>query len=155
MILPTKQRGQYLSLYVVMDLFSRYILAWMHSRKENSALSSQLIAEAHKRYGIAPDRLTLHQDRGVPMTAHCYLDLLAELSITASRSRPRVSNDSAMSESQFKTMKYQPDFQRRFDSYGHAISWCDDYVRWYNEGHNHSNIAGFPLSHKRCPLQLT
>lgn len=141
--LPTKQRGQYLSLYVVMDLFSRYIVAWMLSRKENSALSSQLIAEAHKRYDIAPDRLILHQDRGVPMTAHCYLDLLAELSITASHSRPRVSNDNAMSESQFKTMKYQPDYPRRFDSYGHAMRWCDDYVRWYNENHHHSNLAGF------------
>lgn len=141
--LPTKQRGQYLSLYVVMDLFSRYIVAWMLSRKENSALSSQLIAEAHKRYDIAPDRLTLHQDRGVPMTAHCYLDLLAELSITASHSRPRVSNDNAMSESQFKTMKYQPDYPRRFESYGHAMRWCYDYVRWYNESHHLSNLAGF------------
>lgn len=141
--LATKQRGQYLSLYVVMDLFSRYIVAWMLSRKENSALSSQLIAQAHKRYEISPDRLTLHQDRGVPMTAHCYLDLLAELSITASHSRPRVSNDNAMSESQFKTMKYQPDYPRRFDSYGHAMRWCEDYVRWYNESHHHSNLAGF------------
>lgn len=88
----------------------------MLSRKENSALSSQLIAEAHKRYEIAPDCLTLHQDRGVPMTAHCYLDLLAELSITASHSRPRVSNDNAMSELQFKTMKYQPDYPHRFES---------------------------------------
>lgn len=141
--LPTQRRGEYLSLYVVMDLFSRYIVAWMLSRKENSALSSQLIAEAHQRYHIAPDRLTLHQDRGVPMTAHCYLDLLAELSITASHSRPRVSNDNAMSESQFKTMKYQPDYPRRFESYDHAMRWCKDYVHWYNHSHHHSSLAGF------------
>jgi transposase InsO family protein len=141
--LPTQQRGEYLSLYVVMDLFSRYIVAWMLSRKENSALASQLIAEAYKRYNIAPDRLTLHQDRGVPMTAHCYLDLLAELHITASHSRPRVSNDNAMSESQFKTMKYQPDYPRRFDHYDHGMQWTKDYTQWYNHSHHHSGLAGF------------
>lgn len=141
--LPTKKRGEYLSLYVVMDLFSRHIVAWMLSRKENSALSSHLIAEAHERYNIQPETLTLHQDRGMPMTAHCYLDLLGELAITASHSRPRVSNDNAMSESQFKTMKYQPDYPRRFDSYDHAMRWCEDYVRWYNQDHHHSSLAGF------------
>ena len=141
--LPTQRRGEYLSLYVVMDLFSRHIVAWMLSRKENSALSSQLIEQAYERYGIAPNSLTLHQDRGVPMTAHCYLDLLGELAITASHSRPRVSNDNAMSESQFKTMKYQPDYPRRFDNYGHALRWCDDYVQWYSHQHHHSALAGF------------
>ena len=141
--LATVRRGEYLSLYVVMDLFSRYIVVWMLSRKENSALSSQLIAEAYDRYGIDPNSLTLHQDRGVPMTAHCYLDLLGELAITASHSRPRVSNDNAMSESQFKTMKYQPDYPRRFTSYDHAMRWCEDYVQWYNHDHHHSSLAGF------------
>ena len=82
-------------LYVVMDLFSRFIVAWMLSRKENSTLSTQLIAEASDRYGIIPGQLTLHQDRGSPMIAH-YLDLLGELSITASHSQPRVSNDNPM-----------------------------------------------------------
>lgn len=141
--LPTQKRGEYLSLYVMMDLFSRYIVAWMLSRKENSALSSQLIDEAYQRHAIQPDTLTLHQDRGVPMTAHCYLDLLGELAITASHSRPRVSNDNPMSESQFKTMKYQPDYPRRFDDYDHAMRWCEDYVHWYNHGHHHSSLAGF------------
>lgn len=141
--LPTQRRGEYLSLYVVMDLYSRHILAWMLSRKENSALSSQLIEEAYSRYAILPDSLTLHQDRGVPMTAHCYLDLLSELAVTASHSRPKVSNDNPMSESQFKTLKYQPDYPRRFDSYGHAMRWCEDYVRWYNHDHHHSSLAGF------------
>jgi len=121
-----------------MDLFSRYIVAWMLSRKENSALASQLMLEAAQRYEIPSDTLTLHQDRGAPMTAHCYLDLLSELAITASHSRPRVSNDNAMSEAQFKTLKYQPDYPRRFDDYAHAQHWCQDYVRWYNEDHHHS-----------------
>ncbi len=118
--LATVKRGEYLSLYVVMDLFSRFIVAWMLSRKENSALSGQLIQQAYENYHIDPEQLTLHQDRGSPMTAHCmtahcYLDLLSELAITASHSRPRVSNDNAMSEAQFKTLKYQPDYPRRFD----------------------------------------
>ena len=141
--LPTLRRGEYLSLYVVMDLFSRYIVAWMLSRKENSALASQLMLEAAQRYAIPMDTLTLHQDRGAPMTAHCYLDLLSELAITASHSRPRVSNDNPMSEAQFKTLKYQPDYPRRFEDYAHAQHWCQDYVRWYNDDHHHSALNGF------------
>jgi putative transposase len=141
--LPTRKRGEYLSLYVIMDLFSRHIVAWMLSRKENSALSSQLIDEAAQRYDIGPGNLTLHQDRGTPMIAHCYLDLLSELAITASHSRPRVSNDNPMSEAQFKTLKYQPDYPRRFDHYDHAMRWCNDYVEWYNHMHHHSSLEGF------------
>lgn len=118
--LATQKRGEYLSLYVIMDLFSRYIVAWMLSRKENSSLASQLIQEAVCRYDIHANNLILHQDRGAPMTAHCYLDLLSELAVTASHSRPRVSNDNPMSEAQFKTLKYQPDYPRRFENYGHA-----------------------------------
>lgn len=143
--LPLRIRGIYLSLYVVMDLYSRFILAWMLSRKENSGLASQLIAEAHSRYRIGHP-LTLHQDRGSPMIAQSYLDLLGELTITASHSRPRVSNDNAMSESQFKTMKYQPDYPRRFDGLEHARQWCEDYVGWYNFQHHHSALAGFTPS---------
>lgn len=141
--LATQQRGIYLSLYVVMDLFSRFIVSWMLSHKENSALSSQLIQQASERYHIAPGQLTLHQDRGSPMTAHCYLDLLGELAITASHSRPRVSNDNAMSEAGFKTLKYQPDYPRRFQNIHHAQTWCRDYVKWYNHDHHHSALAGF------------
>lgn len=142
--LPLQARGVYLSLYVVMDLYSRYIVAWMLSSKENSALAQQLMSEAHERYQISS--LTLHQDRGAPMMANAYLDLLAELSITASHSRPRVSNDNAMSESQFKTMKYQPDYPRRFDGIQHARLWCEDYVDWYNFRHHHSTLNGFTPS---------
>lgn len=141
--LATNKRGEYLSLYVVMDLFSRYIVAWMLSRKENSALASQLMQEAIDRYAIEGNRLTIHQDRGTPMTAHCYLDLLSELAVTASHSRPRVSNDNAMSEAQFKTLKYQPDYPRRFQDYDHGQRWCEDYVTWYNASHHHSSLGGF------------
>lgn len=102
---------------------SRVIIAWMLSRKENSALAQQLMREAHERYQLTAP-LTIHQDRGAPMTAHAYLDLLSELQITASNSRPRVSNgnDNPHLESQFKTMKYQPDYPKRFQDIGHASS---------------------------------
>jgi len=136
-------RGVYLSLYVVMDLFSRYVVAWMLSKKENSALSRQLMNEAATRYAIAPGQLTLHQDRGSPMTAHGYLDDMRELDITCSHSRPRVSNDNPFSESQFKTQKYQPDYPGRFDNVVHARRWCEDYFTWYNDEHHHSGIAGY------------
>jgi putative transposase len=141
--LPTRQRGVYLCLYVVLDLFSRFVVAWMVSRKENSALAKQLIHEASARYHIAFGQLTLHQDRGAPMTARGYLDLMVELEITCSHSRPRVSNDNPHSESQFKTLKQQPDYPGRFESLGHARQWCADYVDWYNFHHQHSGLAYF------------
>lgn len=141
--LPTRQRGRYLNVYLVLDLFSRFIVAWMISRKENAALAQQLMQEASERYGIAYGSLTLHQDRGAPMIAHRYLDLMGELGITCSHSRPRVSNDNSFSESQFKTAKYQPDYPGRFDDLGHAQRWFRDYVHWYNREHHHSGLAGY------------
>jgi putative transposase len=138
-----QHRGVYLCLYVVIDLFSRFVLAWMLSRKENSALSQQLMQQAIARYPQAATSLTIHQDRGSPMIAHGYLDLLGELGATASHSRPRVSNDNAFSESQFKTLKYQPDYPRRFEHYAHAERWCRDYFDWYNFQHHHSALAGY------------
>ncbi len=141
--LPLMRRGIYLSLYVVLDLFSRFAVAWMISKKENSALAEQLMNEAVTRYGIAPGQLTLHQDRGSAMIAHGYLESMKELDVTCSHSRPRVSNDNAFSESQFKTQKYQPDYPGRFDSVAHARGWCEDYFDWYNFKHHHSGLAGF------------
>jgi putative transposase len=141
--LPTVQRGVYLSLYVVLDLYSRFIVAWMVSRKENSALAKQLVQEAASRYAIALGQLTLHQDRGAPMTARGYLDLMAELEITCSHSRPRVSNDNPFSESQFKTCKQQPDDPRRFVHVSHAREWFSGYANGYNFDHQHSGLAYF------------
>ena len=141
--LPLVRRGIYLSLYVVLDLFSRFVVAWMVSLKESSALSKQLMDEATARYDIAPGQLTLHQDRGSPMTAHGYLDQMKELDVTCSHSRPRVSNDNPFSESQFKTQKYQPDYPGRFADITHARGWCENYFKWYNAEHHHSGLAGF------------
>lgn len=141
--LPLVTRGIYLSLYVVLDLFSRFVVAWMVSMKENSALARQLMDEATARYGIVPGQLTVHQDRGSPMIAHGFLDLMRALDVTCSHSRPRVSNDNAFSESQFKTQKYQPDYPGRFDHSAHARDWCGDYFDWYNFDHHHSGLGGF------------
>ncbi len=141
--LATERSGQYLSLYVVLDLYSRFVVAWMISCKENSALAQQLMQEAMARYAIAIDQLTIHQDRGTPMTAHAYLDLMGELGATCSHSRPRVSNDNPFSESQFKTQKYQPDYPGRFADIAQARAWCEVYFQWYNFSHHHSGLRGF------------
>jgi len=141
--LRTNTNGVYLTLYAVLDLYSRYVVAWMVSRKENSALAQQLMDEATHRYAIQPGQLTIHQDRGSPMVAHRYIDLMSELGVTLSHSRPRVSNDNAMSESQFKTQKYQPDYPGRFTNTAHATQWCEEYFSWYNFQHHHSGLAGF------------
>jgi len=141
--LATRARGVYLTLYVVLDLFSRFVLAWMVSRKENSALAQQLMAEATARYRITSGQLTIHQDRGAPMTAHRYIDQLSEMGVMLSHSRPRVSNDNAFSEAQFKTQKYQPDYPGKFDHSAHARTWCGTYFDWYNFDHHHAGLAGY------------
>jgi putative transposase len=141
--LPTLQRGPYLSLYVVLDLYRRYALAWLVSRKENSALAQCVMQEAIGRDAVAYGQLTLHQDRGAPMIAPTYLDLMAELGVTGSHSRPRVSNDNPVSESQFKTLRYPPDDPGRFQDVGHARPWCEDYFQWYNHVHHHRGLAYF------------
>ena len=141
--LRTRVPGVYLTLYVVLDLFSRYALAWMVSRKENAALAMQLMDEATHRYGIMPEQLTIHQDRGSPMIAHRYIDMLHDLGVTLSHSRPRVSNDNPVSEAQFKTMKYQPTYPGIFDNTAHGIQWCDEYFDWYNFTHHHSGLNGY------------
>ena len=141
--LATRARSVYLTLYVVLDLFSRFVLAWMVSRKENSALAQQLMAEATARYRIDAGQLTIHQDRGAPMTANRYIDLMSEMGVVLSHSRPRVSNDNAFSEAQFKTQKYQPDYPGRFDHGAHARTWCQTYFNWYNFEHHHAGLAGY------------
>lgn len=141
--LASTARGPHLSLYVIIDLYSRYALAWMISRKENSALARQLVTEAIARYGIAYGALTLHQDRGAPMIARGYLDMLGDLGVTSSHSRPRVSNDNPFSEAQFRTLKYQPDYPGRFDSPSHAREWCAGYFDWYNHHHHHAGLGGY------------
>lgn len=141
--LPTHVKGVFLNLYLVLDLFSRYPVAWMVAARENSALAKQLIAEAFVRWGLEPGSVTLHNDRGAPMTALGFIDLLAELGITRSVSRPRVSNDNPFSESCFKTVKGQPSYPGRFRGVEDARRWCAAFFAWYSDCHRHSGLASF------------
>ena len=141
--LPTHTSGVFLSLYVILDLFSRYVVAWMVADHENSALAKQLFAEAVSRYGIEPGELIVHQDRGAPMTSHGFAELLAQLGVDRSYSRPRVSNDNPFSESQFHTLKYQPDYPGRFRDARHGRAWSAEYFGWYNDDHHHEGLALF------------
>ena len=113
-----------------LDLFSRYVLSWIESTKEISALAMQLMDEASARYSIKPGTLSIHQDRGSPMIAHRYIDLLAELGVSLSHSRPRVSNDNPFGENQFKGIEYQPDYPGCFACVAEARRWFDVYVAW-------------------------
>lgn len=133
----------FLNLYVILDLFSRYVVAWMVADRESSALAKQLFAEAISRYGIEPGELLVHMDRGAPMTSHGFAGLLGELGVERSYSRPRVSNDNAFSESHFHTIKYQPDYPGRFEHVHHARRWLAEFFAWYNEGHHHEGLALF------------
>lgn len=115
----------------------------MIAERENSALAKQLFAEAITRYQIPPGSITVHNDRGAPMTATGFIDLLAELRVERSLSRPRVSNDNPHSESCFKTIKYQPDYPGRFYDVAHARRWFADFFAWYANQHRHSGLALF------------
>lgn len=141
--LATYVPGVFLNLYLVLDLFSRYPVAWMVAERENSALSKQLFAEAITRYELEPGTITVHNDRGAPMTASGFVDMLAQLGVERSKSRPRVSNDNAFSESCFKTVKYQPDYPGRFRDIAHARRWFLEFFDWYANRHRHSGLALF------------
>jgi len=141
--LATFVSGTFLNLYVILDLFSRYVVAWMVAERENSALAQQLFAEAICRYRIEPGKLVVHQDRGAPMTAHGFAELLSALSVDRSYSRPRVSNDNPHQESHFHTLKYQPDYPGRFRDARHARQWCAEFFRWYNDDHHHEGLNLF------------
>lgn len=141
--LATYVQGVFLNLYLVLDMFSRFPVAWMVAEHENSALAKQLFAEAITRYKLEPGSITVHNDRGAPMTAVGFIDLLATLGVQRSVSRPRVSNDNPYSEACFKTVKYQPDYPGRFSGIGHARRWLGDFFDWYAHHHRHSGLALF------------
>lgn len=140
--LALQERGTWAYLYVLIDLYSRYIVGWMIADTENSALACRFVGTCAAEHQIAPGSLIVHQDRGAPMTARNFLALLAELKIDASHSRPRVSNDNPFSESQFKTIKTQPDYPAFFRDAAHARIWCAEYFAWYNDEHQHSGLNG-------------
>jgi putative transposase len=140
--LATTAVGVFLHAYVIIDLFSRYVVGWMVAPKESKHLAAQLFAETIARHGVEPG-LTLHADRGSAMKSDTLAQLLATLGVQRSFSRPHVSDDNAFSEAQFKTLKYQPDYPGRFTGELHARGWLAPFFGWHNDEHHHSNLALF------------
>ena len=128
-------------LYVILDIFSRYVVGWLAAGRESKVLARRLIATTLERQGIRPGELTLHSDRGAAMISKPVAFLLADLGVTKSHSRPRVSNDNPYSESHFKTMKYRPETPKRFASVGHVCGVFGDLFGWYNHQHRHSGLG--------------
>lgn len=135
------QKWTYFHLYVILDVFSRYVVGWLVADKESAALAKKLIEECCERQQIEPGKLTVHADRGTSMKSKPVALLLADLGATKSHSRPQVSNDNPFSEAQFRTLKYRPDFPERFGSLEHARQHCVDFFKWYNHEHYHSGLA--------------
>lgn len=131
----------YFYLYVIMDIFSRYVVGWMVAHRELAILAERLIAETCEKHGIATGQLTIHADRGSSMRSKSVALLLSDLGVTKTHSRPHVSNDNPYSEAQFKTLKYCPAFPERFGSLEDARAFCRSFFGWYNEEHHHSGIA--------------
>lgn len=144
----TKLKGSvkwtYYCLYVILDIFSRYVVGWMLAHRESAALAKKLIEETCAKQGIEPEQLTLHADRGTSMKSKPVALLLSDLGVTKTHSRPHVSNDNPFSESQFKTMKYRPEFPGRFGSIEDGRGFSRTFFDWYNNEHNHSGIAMLP-----------
>jgi putative transposase len=136
---PAKWNHYY--LYVIIDIFSRYVVGWMVATKETGILAKALIAETCKRQAIREEQLIIHSDRGPSMTSKTVALLLADLGVVKSLNRPYVSNDNPYSESQFKTLKYRPLFPKRFGSIQDARSVCRSLFAWYNKEHYHTGIA--------------
>lgn len=134
-------KGSRFQLYVILDIFSRYVVGWMLATRESAQLAARLIRETCDKECVRADQLTIHSDRGPAMKSHNVAQLLAALGVDKSHSRPHVSNDNPFSESQFKTLKYRPDFPDRFASYDEALTFCNQFFHWYNNQHYHSGIG--------------
>jgi putative transposase len=134
----------YFYLYVILDIYSRYVVGWMVAHREHADLAERLIAETIAKQQVPAGQLTLHADRGSSMTSKPVAFLLADLGVTKTHSRPHVSNDNPYSEAQFKTLKYRPGCPDRFASIEAARAFCQDFFRWYNTEHRHAGIGLLP-----------
>ena len=141
----TKLRGPvkwtYYYLYVLLDIYSRYVVAWLLADRESGSNAKRMIVQAYEQQNVKPGQVTIHADRGSAPASKVVAQLLADLGLTKSHSRPQVSNDNPFSESQFKTMKYRPEFPDRFGSMPDARGFCRVFFPWYNIDHRHSGIA--------------
>jgi putative transposase len=140
----TKLKGAakwtYFYLYVILDVFSRYVVGWMVAPRETAELAKRLIADTCEKQDIQTGQLTIHADRGSSMRSKPVAFLLADLAVTKSHSRPYVSDDNPYSESHFRTLKYRPDFPDRFGCIEDSRAFCQKFFAWYNEEHRHSGI---------------
>jgi putative transposase len=131
----------YFYLYVILDIFSRYVVGWMVAHQESAALAKRLLSATCEKQGISPGQLTVHAERGPSMKSKTLALLLADLGVTKTHSRPHVSNDKPFSESQFKTLKYRPEFPARFGSLQDSREFGRQFFPWYNTEHRHHGIA--------------
>jgi putative transposase len=134
-------KGIYYDLYVMLDIFSRYIVGWLLAEVESAELTEQLIAETCAKQGVQREQLTIHADNGSAMIAKSVAVLMADLGVVKSHSRPHVSNDNPFSEAQFKTLKYRPDYPNRFGSLVDARGWARRFFTWYNDRHHHIGLG--------------
>ena len=128
-------------LYVILDIYSRYVVGWLLAHRESAELAEQLIADTLEKEDITPGTLTLHADRGTSMRSKPVAALLIDLEVAKTHSRPHVSDDNPYSEAQFKTLKYRPDFPDRFGSIEDARAHCQKFFHWYNNEHRHGGIG--------------
>jgi putative transposase len=133
-------RFEYYHLYVIIDIFSRYVVGWMIADRECQHLAKQLIQKSTLKQGIQPGQLTIHSDNGPSMTSQTVSQLLEKIGVLKTHNRPYTSNDNPFSESQFKTLKYCPAFPDRFESIEQAEQFCREFFNWYNNTHYHSGI---------------
>lgn len=139
-LLPGPKKRHYY-LYVILDLYSRYAVGWLLAEYESAELAEKLIAETCAKQGVMAEQLTLHADRGSAMRAKSVAQLLVDLQVTKSHTRPYTPNDNPFSEAQFKTMKYRPDYPGSFSDQPQALDWLRAFFQWYNHEHFHSGLA--------------
>jgi putative transposase len=139
--LPGPTRGTYFTLYVIIDIFSRYIVGWQVTTSESAAVAQRLIEACCKQQRVTRGQLTIHADRGSPMVAKSTAQLYVDLGVAKSHSRPHTSNDNPYSESNFRTLKYRPDMPERLGSVEHARQVIRALVDWYNDDHYHVSLA--------------
>ena len=134
-------KWSYFYLYVILDIFSRRVVGWRVEHAESAILFKALFSDAMGKHAVPPEQLTLHADRGGPMKAKATALMLANLGVVKSHSRPHTSNDNPFSEAHFKTLKYQPEFPKRFETIEDARRFCRRFFAWYNEDHHHAGIG--------------
>lgn len=139
--LRAAEKWTYYYLYVLLDIYSRYVVGWMLAHREDGELAAELVRESYEKQGVEPGQVIVHADRGSAPTAKTLAQLCADLGVDQSHSRPYVSDDNPFSEAQFKTFKYQPGYPDRFGSYEDALAYCRRFFPWYNTDHRHSGIA--------------